>query len=191
MQVFAHLTGSSDETRKKAGEAITAWEVSERNLLACFMATAGKLHREAVLRHQKAGSPMYDLYVEICNHHQQGDASQRHEAWIQFTGIRKSATETYMSYYRRIEAAYDKIDRITPANQTAEERAKELKLFGLINGLLHEVPLRMSLTALGSLLLADAVAALLRVDTGKKLAESEAEQAHAAQGASCWTCNEN
>ena len=73
------------------------------------MATAGKLHREAVLKHRRSDDPEYGLYVKIYNHHQYRGASQRHESWLQLFGIRRSASEPYMSLYRRVEAACDRI----------------------------------------------------------------------------------
>jgi hypothetical protein len=95
-----------------------------------------------------------------------------------------------MSYFRRVVAAYDKIDCITPADQPPEDRAQELKLFAILNGLPQDDPLRVSLIAQGALTLNGISAAMLRIDTGKKLAEAGTEQAHAAQGGSCWTCGE-
>lgn len=180
---------ATDNVVKNAQTAIADREKSERIVLGCFMATGGKRHREAVLKHRRS-DPVYGLYVKICNNHPQRDASQSHEAWLQFFGIRRSASEPYMSLYHRVEAAYDKIERITPANQSPNDRASELQLFGILNSLSHNGPLRMSLTAQGNLSLTDAAAAMLRVDTGKKLAKSELEQTHAVQGGSCWTCGE-
>jgi len=37
------------------------------------MATAGPLHHKLVLKHWKECSLVYDLYAEICGHHQQSD----------------------------------------------------------------------------------------------------------------------
>jgi uncharacterized protein YidB (DUF937 family) len=131
-----------------------------------------------------------DLYSKICNYHQQRDASQRHEGWMQFLAVHKSATDSYLTYYRRIERAYDKIDRITPTGQSAEERAEELKLFTLLSNLPHDDSLRLSLTTQRDLTLADAASAMFRLDTSKKLAVSGVEQAHAAFGGNCWTCGD-
>jgi hypothetical protein len=220
MQVVAYLTGSHDHVRvitpsrqsggkalapirpapasatadadakKEADAAIAEWEKSERVVLGCLMATAGKLHREAVLKHRQSSSALWDLYSKICNYHQQRDASQRHEAWMQFLAVHKSATDSYMTYYQCIKGAYDKIDRITPAGQSAEERAEELKLFTLLSNLPHDDSLHLSLTTQRDLTLADAASAMLRLDTSKKLAVSRVEQAHAAFGSNCWTCGE-
>ena len=129
MQIIAYLTGSQDHARvitptkqsdgtyldptrptdadpkasaddiKKAEDNIASWDKSERIVLGCMMATAGKLHRETVLKARAAGTTMYALYARICAFHQQRDASQRHEAWMQFLSMRKSAAESYMSYY--------------------------------------------------------------------------------------------
>jgi hypothetical protein len=218
MQVVAYLTGSHDHVqvitpsrqsggkalapirpapasatadanvKKEADAAIAEWEKSECVVLGCLMATTGKLHREAVLKHRQSSGALWDLYSKICNYHQQHDASQRHKAWMQFLAVHKSATDSYMTYYRRIEGAYNKIDWITPAGQLAEERAEELKLFTLLSNLPHDNSLRLSLTTQRDLTLADAASAMLRLDTSKKLAVSRVEQAHAAFGSNCWTC---
>ena len=219
MQIFAHLTGSHDHARviwptiqngkplrpqkpspadpsastdekTKADEAIASWDKSERIVLGCFMATAGRLHRETILKHRQTGSSMYDLYVRIRDHHQKCDAFQRCKAWFQFFGIRRVATEQYMSYFRRVVAAYDKIDRITPPDQSPEDRAQEIKVFAILYGLPHDDPVRVLLMAQGGFTLANVTAATRRFDTGKKLADAKTERAHAARRGACWTCNE-
>lgn len=219
MQIFAYLTGSHDHARvisptiqngkplrpqrpspadpsastdekAKANEAIASWDKSERIVLGCFMATAGRLHRETILKHRQTGGSMYDLYVRIRDHHQQRNVSQRCEAWFQFFGTRRVATEQYMSYLRRVVAAYDKIVRITPPDQSPEDRAQEIKVFAILYGLPHDDPVRVLLIAQGGSTLADVAAAVRRFDTDKKLADAETEQAHATQRGSCWTCNE-
>jgi hypothetical protein len=52
----AGATASSEE--KKTGEAIAEWQKSEHVVLGCLVATAGKLHREAVLKHRQSGDPV-------------------------------------------------------------------------------------------------------------------------------------
>jgi hypothetical protein len=176
--------------KKEADTAIAEWEKSERVVLGCLMATVGKLHCEAVLKHQQSGSALWDLYSKICNYHKQRDASPRYEAWMQFLTVHKSATDSYMTYYQRIKGAYNKINWITPAGQSAEEQAKELKLFTLLSNLPHDNSLCLSLTMQRDLTLVDATSAMLCLDTSKKLAVSRVEQAHAAFGSNCWTCGE-
>jgi len=218
LQIVAHLTGMHDhicvitQTRQSDGmivnltkpgpadvaattnekraakDVIASWERSEQVAFRCIMATAGPLHRELVLKHRKDCSPVYDLYADVCGHHQQNDASQRHEAWFCFLGIHKSADELYMSYYRRIEAAYSWIDHLTPAGQTADQQARELKLFALLSSLPQDDTLRLSLIAQGGLALTDAVATMLRFDTGKKLSRTESEQAFTATQGGCFSC---
>jgi len=221
MQVMAYLTGTQDHARiitpakqtdgtyqdptapavalatataeevKAIKADIAQWEKSERVVLGCLMASAGKLHREAVLKHRQAGHPVYKLYSRICAYHQQRDASQRHEAWMQFLALRKSPSESYTAIYRRVEAGYDKVERITPATQSTEERGRELVLFTLLSALPHDDPVRTSLTTQKDLTLADAAAAMLRFNTSKKLTDSGVEQAHATFiGAGCFACGD-
>ena len=154
------------------------------------MATAGKLHREAILKHCQDGGPVYKLYSAICAYHQQRDASHCHEAWMQFLALCKSPSESYTSLCRRVKASYFKIDCITPAGQSTEERGKELILFTLLSTLPHDDPLRTSLIVQKDLTLADTAVALLCFDTGRKLAKSSLEQAHGALGSSCWACGD-
>ena len=75
---------------------------------------------------------------------------------MQFLAMRKSATEPYISYYRRVEAAYGKIDRTTPAHQQSEDLTKELTLFTPLSSLPHDDILRTSLTTQKDLSLRDA-----------------------------------
>jgi hypothetical protein len=183
----ANDSDSADD-KQKAAEEIQNWHKSERIVLGCLMATAGNLHREAILKYRQTGGPIYTLYAKICDYHQQGDAG--HSAWMSFLAIRKLATESYMTYYRRLKFAYEKIDRITPAEQSPEDWARQLTLYILLSGLPHDDTLRTSLTTQKDLSLADAASAMLRFDTSKKLAESKVEQAHAAFGGGCWTCSD-
>jgi len=183
----ADAAATADEKRV-AKDAIASWERSERVAFGCIMATAGPLHRELVLKHQKDCSLVYDLYADICGHHQQNDASQRHKAWFCFLGIHKSTDESYMSYYHRVEAAYSQIDRLTPAGQTMDQQARELKLFALLGGLPQDDTLHLLLIAQGGLALTDATAAMLQFNTGKKLGGTESEQAFAATQGGCFSC---
>ena len=189
-QPAAATAAASADEQKKAAEDISNWQKSERVVLGCLMATAGSLHREAVLKHRQSGTAVYKLYAKICNHHQQRDASQRHDAWMRFLALRLAPGESYMSLYRRVEAGYDRIDRITPADQTPEDRGRELILFTVLSALPHDDTLRTSLTTQKDVSLADAAAAMLRLDTSRKLANSEAEQANAAFSGSCWKCGD-
>ena len=183
----APATATTKET-KAAAANIALWQKSECVVLGCLMATTGKLHREAILKHHQDGSPVYKRYSVICTYHQQRDASHCHKAWMQFLALRKSPSESYTSIYRRVEAGYFKIDRITPAGQSTEDRGKELILFTLLSALPHNNPLHTSLIMQKDITLADAAAALLCFDTSKKLADSGLEQAHGALGSGCWAC---
>ena len=218
MQIIAYLTGTHDhsrvitpvrqkdstfkdptppdeadstataEERKAAAEEIANWHKSERVVTGCLMATAGKLHREAVLKHRQTSAPVYQLWTKICEYHQQRDASQRHEAWMEFLAIRMAPSKAPTSVYQRINEGYDKIERITPPKQTPEERGQELRLFTLLSAFPPDHPLRMSLITQEGLTLAGAGAALLRWETTRKIADSD-EQAHAAFGG-CFLCGE-
>jgi hypothetical protein len=148
------------------------------------MATAGELHAEVILRNK--GKP-YDIWKAIEAQHLQRDASLRHEAWMQLLALRKKVDETYVDFYRRVESAYARVHRITPKDQTAEQRGQELTLFTVRSGLLHDGPLRRSLTAQRSLTLDDAFSAFLRTDAGD---QAHAESANAASsGGRCVLCN--
>lgn len=149
------------------------------------MATASKLHQEAILKHRQSSEPVYQLYSKISTYHQQCDASQQHKAWMQVLGQCRSPTELYTSIYQHIDTGYDKIECITPANQTDAECFKELKLFTILSALPHDNPLHTLLIAQENLTLEGAAAAMLCVNIGKKLASTKLEQAHAALGG-CW-----
>ena len=125
------------------------------------MVTAGPLHCELVLKHQKHCSPVYDLYAKVCGHHQQNDMSQRHKAWFCILGIHKSTNESYMLYYCCVKAAYSQINCLTLAGQTVDQQAKELKLFALLGGLPLDDTLGLSLITQGGLALTDAAATML------------------------------
>ena len=66
-----------------------------------------------------------------------------------------------MSYYCHIEVAYSQIDHLTLAGQTADQKAKELKLFALLGSLPQDDTLCLSLITQGGLALMDAVATML------------------------------
>ena len=61
----------------------------------------------------------------------------------------------------------------------------------LLSGLPHDDTLRLSLLAQGDLLLADAASSMLHLDTGKKLAKAESEQAHTAHGTAAGLCRKS
>ena len=109
---------------------------------------------------------------------------------MQVLGQHKSPTESYTSIYQCINTGYNKIECITPANQTDAECFKELKLFTILSALPHDNPLCTSLITQENLTLEGTATAMLCVDTGKKFASTEVEQAHAALGG-CWLCSEN
>ena len=132
-------TATANEA-KAAAVDITLWQKSERVVLGCLMATAGKLHHEAILKHHQDGSPVYKLYSAICAYHQQRDASHCHKAWMQFLALRKSPSKSYTSLCCRVKASYFKINCITPAGQSTEERRKELILFTLLSALPLALP---------------------------------------------------
>lgn len=138
MQVTAYLTGSHDHARvitpirqadgsyaaptkpspagpndtpedvKEADAAISSWN--------CIASVSSGTARQ--------GAPSTTCTSSYATTISNAMPPQRHEAWFQLLGIRKSPSKPYMAYYRRIEAAYDRIDGITPANQTRDERAR-------------------------------------------------------------------
>jgi len=185
----ADATTATTKEIKAANKEIALWQKSERVILGCLMATASKLHCKAILKHRQGGDAVYRLYSKICTYHQQRDASQWHEAWMQFLALCKSPSKSYTSIYRRVKVGYDKIDHITPASQSMEERSRELILFTLLSALPHDDTLCTSLTTQKDLTLVDAAVALLHFDTGKKLTDSRVEQAHAAFNG-CWACGD-
>jgi hypothetical protein len=203
MQVEAYLTGAADHWRviegdekadgtydrptpptDKTSKEWTDWRKSERTACGVIMATAGELHAEIVLRNK--GKP-YDMWTAIEAQHLQRDVSLRHEAWMQFLALRKKTEETYVDYYRRVESAYAKVQRITPKNQTPEQRGHELTLFTVLSGLPHDDSLRQSLTAQRDLSLNDTFSAFLHTDAGDQV---HAESANAASGGNrCFLCS--
>ena len=108
---------------------------------------------------------------------------------MEFLTICQAPGESPTSIYQRINKGYDKIERITPANQSTDNRGKELKLFTLLSAFPPNYPLHMSLITQEGLTLAGAAAALLHFETTMKIANSSKEQANAAFGP-CWLCGE-
>ena len=98
MQIITYLTGAQDhicvitpvkqanntykdpaptaDEKKAANLEIANWQKSECIITGCLMATAGKLHQEAILKHRQSSEPVYQLYSKISTYHQQCDASQ-------------------------------------------------------------------------------------------------------------------
>ena len=217
LQVIAYLTGASDHSciitpiklkdgttkdpttpneapstatakeKKAAAKDIANWHKLEHIVTGCLMATAGKLHWEAVLKHWQTGAPVFQLWTKICKYHQQRDASQQHEAWMEFLAIRQAPGESPTSVYQCINKGYDKIKHITPANQLTDDCGKELKLFALLSAFPPDYPLHMSLITQEGLTLAGTAMALLCFETTMKITNSSKEQANAAFGP-CWLC---
>ena len=204
MQVEAYLTGAADHWRVIEGEEKPDgsydrpapptdrtskegldWKKSSRVACGVLMATAGELHAETVLEHK--GRP-YEMWKAVEAQHLLRDASLRHEAWMQFLAMRKKVDETYVDYYRRVDAAYAKVKRITPKNQTAEQRGQELTLFQLLSGLPHDDSLRRSLTAQRDVNLEDTFAAFMRTDAGDH-ARTESANAAASGSRGCFLCD--
>ena len=206
IQVIAFLTGAADHVRvieRRHGanntlvdpaaptdaNELTRWNASEREAMGVIMSTACKAHRELILRHRDAGKPVFQLWTKICSLYQSRDAAHRHEAWLEFLACRKAPDELYSAYGARVEAAYAKIERITPSNQTAAERAAELTLFALLSGLSFDDPIRQSLTTQRDLTLDEANKAFVRYDTAKKIHLADAESANATRSMCCWKCD--
>src|SRR5258708_35346947 len=75
-QPSAAIASATANQKKEANLAIASWQKSECVALRCIMMTTGKLHHEAILKHQNSGATIYRLYTKICDYHQQCDASQ-------------------------------------------------------------------------------------------------------------------
>ena len=61
---------------------------------------------------------------------------------MQLFSIRKQPGESYLDMYRRIDNVRNRIDRITPATHTEEQRSEEIALFSLLSALPMDDPLR-------------------------------------------------
>lgn len=69
------------------------------------------------------------LWNEVRSLRRSANAALRHEAWLEFPSIRKSPSESYTEYPNRLDAAYAKIERIMPENQTSAQGSSELSVF--------------------------------------------------------------
>ena len=106
-----------------------------------IMATACKLHLELIYKHDKRS--VWDLWVAI------DDNTIR--IWNSETRptrdrLHKTADKGYMEYLTSLTDARDRIDRVTPARMSHEERMDELVLFACLCGLADD-PMRRQLVA--------------------------------------------
>ena len=81
------------------------------------------------LRHLRSNAPVFLLWNKIRSLRRSANAPLRHKAWLEFLSIRKSPSESYTEYPIRLDAAYAKIERITPENQTSAQCSEELSVF--------------------------------------------------------------
>jgi hypothetical protein len=200
IQVRVYLTGAADHvrviqrTKRTDGkyhdpspppdpDERKAWDKSERVAMGVIMATASDLHLELIYRMSE--EPAWKVWKAIEAEH---DVSLRHEAWMQLFATRKKPTETYVDFYRRVEAARSKIDRVTPAHFTPAQRSEELRLFTIINGLDVDDPLRRQLILQKDVALGDAYSSFLHADRGEAIKTEAIESAHAALGRNCFLC---
>ena len=97
------------------------WDASEREALGVIMFTASATANRTRL-------PSF-LWSKIRSLRRSAKADLRHEAWLEFLSIRKSSSESYTAYPILLDAAYVKIERITPENQTSVQCSEELSAF--------------------------------------------------------------
>jgi hypothetical protein len=142
--------------------------------MGVIMGTATDLHYELLSKHKHGG--VWPLWKAIEAQQVSHDASLRHKAWMQLFGIRKRAGETYLDLYRRVDNARSRIDRITPAGQSTEDRSNETVLLTLLHA---DDPLRRQLVSQKVVTLDDAYSAFLRTDRDTAVV-SEIESASAA-----------
>ena len=73
----------------------------------------------------------------------QQDASAWYAAWMSLLGVRKAADENYMEYLNKVTDTRYRINRITPARMTHEEKMDEVVLFAAVCGLPADDPMRL------------------------------------------------
>ena len=164
---------------------LALWNQSERLARGAIMASAYKLHLELIYRHERLS--VWELWVAIEGSHVQQDASVRYAAWMSLLGVRKLADENYTEYLNKLTDAKYRIDRVTPARMTHDEKMNEIVLFAAMCGLPTDDPMRRQLVAQKNVSLADAKSAFLRVDQDSKVVAA-VESANAAASGLCFTC---
>jgi len=160
---------------------LALWNQSER---LAIMASACKLHLELIYRHERKS--VWDLWVAIEGSHVQQDANVRYAAWMSLLGVRKAADDNYTEYLNRATDSRYRIDRVTPARVTHEERMDEIVLFAAVCGLPADDLMRRQLVAQKNVSFLDAKAAFLRVDQDSRVVVA-VESAHAAASGLCFT----
>ena len=160
------------------------WNRSEQMAYDLIVATAGDLHVELMLRHR--GKP-YKIWKAIKEYHKQFDALLRREALMEALAIRKKPDETYTDFYHRAMDLHYKVQRLTPKNQTAEERGQELTLCALLNALPKDNYLRRTFTAADDLSLDDVISVFCRVDADERIRSVDA--ASRRTSSRCHMCN--
>ena len=135
----------ADPVTPTDADELAWWIASEQHAMGVIMGTAYDLHFELLSRHEYGRA--WPLWRDIEAQHITPDGGQRHEAWVQLFGIRKRSGESYVDLYRCIDNARSRINRVTPVNQTAEERSNEITLFSLLMALPAEDPLRRQLVS--------------------------------------------
>jgi len=163
------------------------WIRSERHAMGVIMGTAADLHYELLSKHEHSG--VWPLWEAIEAQHVSLDASLRHEAWMQLLGTRRRSGETYVDLYRRVDDARSRIIRITPANQSQEERFDKIALFTILSALQADDPLRCQLVSQKEVTLGDAYSAFIRTDRDAAVA-SEIESASVAFSLRCHRCDQ-
>ena len=133
-------------------------------------------HHVHGLRHRKSNAPGFVLWNKIRGLRRSAHTALRHEAWLEFLSIRKSSSESYTAYPILLDAAYVKIERITPENQTSAQCSEELSVFRSS----ISRPYSPTLTT-QYLTLAKATEAYAGFDTGHKTHPADGELASATK----------
>ena len=134
---------SSDLTPPANPKELEAWQRSERMAIGIIAGSVIDLHLEILHRFEDKSA--WALWCAIEAVHEQKDASLRHGAWMGLLGVRQGEDEVYGKYLRRITDARARVDRVTPADLTPEERMDELCLFTALSGMRPNDPLHQSL----------------------------------------------
>jgi hypothetical protein len=163
------------------------WNQSERHVLGVIMGTTTDLHYKLLSKHQHGG--VWPLWKAIEAQHISHDASLCHEARMQLFGICKRHEEAYLNLYCHVNNAHSRIDCITPANQSTEDRSNEITLFTLLSVLPTDDPLCCQLVSQKGVTLDGAYSAFLRTNRDTTVA-SKVKSASAAFFPCCHRCEQ-
>jgi hypothetical protein len=164
---------------------LESWNQSERMAIGIISGSIIDIHLE--LLHKYEDKSAWALWGAIEALHEQKDASLRHGAWMGLLGLRQGEDEGYCKYLRRLSEARSRVDRVTPASLSAEERMDELVLFAALSRMRPNDPLHQSLLTHRNLSLTDLSAIFLRTDQNSALSAAF-ESANVTSTSRCFTC---